>query len=153
MHSAEAWRLAAGFLLAALICGGVIAALRPLWCNYALARPNARSSHTQPTPQGGGIAVLLGLACALALAPSNLELHGVFALALGLAALGALDDIRSLAAAPRLIVQAAIVIGVVALLPEGMRVLPVLPWWIERALLAVGLLWFVNLTNFMDGID
>jgi UDP-N-acetylmuramyl pentapeptide phosphotransferase/UDP-N-acetylglucosamine-1-phosphate transferase len=28
-----------------------------------------------------------------------------------------------------------------------------LPWWIERSLLLVGCLWFVNLTNFMDGID
>ena len=28
-----------------------------------------------------------------------------------------------------------------------------LPWWVERALLFVGLLWFVNLVNFMDGID
>jgi UDP-N-acetylmuramyl pentapeptide phosphotransferase/UDP-N-acetylglucosamine-1-phosphate transferase len=29
----------------------------------------------------------------------------------------------------------------------------VLPWWIERPLLFLGCLWFVNLTNFMDGID
>src|SRR3954447_21351477 len=108
MHSAEAWRLAAGFLLAALICGGVIAALRPLWRNYALARPNARSSHTEPTPQGGGIAVLLGMGCALPLASSNLEFYGAFGLALGLATIGALDDMRTLAAPPRLLVQAAI---------------------------------------------
>jgi hypothetical protein len=32
-----------------------------------------------------------------------------------------------------------------------MRVVSMLPWWIERALL-VACLWFVNLTNFMDGI-
>jgi UDP-N-acetylmuramyl pentapeptide phosphotransferase/UDP-N-acetylglucosamine-1-phosphate transferase len=153
MQSAEAWRLAGSFVLAALICGGAIAALRPLWRNYALARPNARSSHTQPTPQGGGIAVLLGMACALVLAPPNSELYGVFALVLLMGVLGALDDIRTLAAPPRLIVQAAIVIGVIALLPGDLRALPVLPWWIERALLAIGLLWFVNLTNFMDGID
>jgi len=153
MHSAEAWRLALGFLLAAVICGGAIALLRPLWRNYALARPNARSSHTQPTPQGGGIAVLLGLACALVLAPPSFELYGVFALALAVAIVGAADDIRMLAASPRLIVQAAIVIGVVALLPADLRALPVLPWWVERGLLVVGLLWFVNLTNFMDGID
>jgi UDP-N-acetylmuramyl pentapeptide phosphotransferase/UDP-N-acetylglucosamine-1-phosphate transferase len=153
MHSAEVWRLAIGFLSTALICGGSIALLQPLWRNYALARPNARSSHKQPTPQGGGIAVLLGVACALVFAQGNFEFYSVFALALALAALGALDDIRTLAAPPRLIVQAAIVVGVVALLPESMRVLPVLPWWIERALLVVGLLWFVNLTNFMDGID
>lgn len=153
MQSAEAWRLIAALIIAALICGGAIALLRPLWRNYALARPNARSSHTQPTPQGGGIAVLLGLACVLAFAPSSFELYGVFALAVLMGFLGAIDDIRSLAAPPRLIVQALICAAVVALLPNELRVLPVLPWWIERALLAVGLLWFVNLTNFMDGID
>jgi len=153
MHSAEAWRLAAALCVAALICGGAIALLRPLWRNYALARPNARSSHTQPTPQGGGIAVLVGMGCALLLAAPGFELTGVFALAVALAGLGAVDDIRTLEALPRLIVQVAIVIGVVALLPESTRVLSALPWWVERALLALGLLWFVNLSNFMDGID
>jgi UDP-N-acetylmuramyl pentapeptide phosphotransferase/UDP-N-acetylglucosamine-1-phosphate transferase len=28
-----------------------------------------------------------------------------------------------------------------------------LPWWLERLLLVLGGLWFVNLVNFMDGID
>lgn len=149
----EIWRIVAGFLLAAIVCGGAIAMLRPVWHNYALARPNARSSHTQPTPQGGGIAVLLGIAFALVIAPVRIELYGVFALTLALGVLGAVDDIRSLAAPPRLIVQGLISVGVIALLPESMRVLPILPWWIERGLLAIGLLWFINLTNFMDGID
>lgn len=153
MPSVEMLHLAGSFLLAALVCGGAISLLRPLWHNYALARPNTRSSHKQPTPQGGGIAVLLGVACALVIAPASFELYGVFALALALGGLGAVDDIRTLAAPPRLIVQTTIVIGVIALLPADVRVLQVLPWWIERGLLAIGLLWFVNLTNFMDGID
>jgi UDP-N-acetylmuramyl pentapeptide phosphotransferase/UDP-N-acetylglucosamine-1-phosphate transferase len=153
MHSAQTWRLVAALCVAALICGGATALMHPLWRNYALARPNARSSHKQPTPQGGGIAVLLGIGCAVLFAPSTFELYGVFGLALVLAALGAIDDIRTLEAPPRLLVQIAIVIGVVALLPENLRVLSAVPWWLERALLAAGLLWFVNLTNFMDGID
>ena len=45
-------------LAAAIIAGGLIVLLRPLLRRYALARPNARSSHTEPTPQGGGIAVI-----------------------------------------------------------------------------------------------
>jgi UDP-N-acetylmuramyl pentapeptide phosphotransferase/UDP-N-acetylglucosamine-1-phosphate transferase len=40
-----------------------------------------------------------------------------------------------------------------ASLPPELRVVPVLPFWVERALLLIGCLWFVNLTNFMDGID
>src|SRR5271170_5310791 len=43
---------------AALIATLLIIALRPLLERYALARPNARSSHKIPTPQGGGIAVI-----------------------------------------------------------------------------------------------
>ena len=60
---------------------------------------------------------------------------------------------RPIAVAPRLLVQALAVAAVIYALPDSLRVLPVLPWWIERALLFVGTLWFVNLVNFMDGID
>ena len=45
-------------LLAAVICAVVIVLLRPVLQRYALARPNARSSHKIPTPQGAGIAVI-----------------------------------------------------------------------------------------------
>lgn len=40
--------------LAAALSAGLILRLRPLLQRYALARPNARSSHTVPTPQGAG---------------------------------------------------------------------------------------------------
>src|SRR5579884_3642535 len=140
MHSAEAWRLAIALLTAALVCGGSIALLRPLWRNYALAKPNARSSHKQPTPQGGGIAVLLGFACALCLIPATSPLYAAFGAALVLGAIGALDDLRALAATPRLIVQTAMVIAVIALLPANFHALPFLPWWLERVLLVLGLL-------------
>ena len=49
---------AALFVVSALLCAALIIALRPVLVRYALARPNARSSHTEPTPQGGGIAVM-----------------------------------------------------------------------------------------------
>jgi UDP-N-acetylmuramyl pentapeptide phosphotransferase/UDP-N-acetylglucosamine-1-phosphate transferase len=42
---------------------------------------------------------------------------------------------------------------VIAALPTDLRIVPALPWWIERGCLLVGGVWFVNLTNFMDGID
>ena len=38
-------------------------------------------------------------------------------------------------------------------LPADLRIAPALPWWAERGLLLLACLWFVNLTNFMDGID
>lgn len=40
-----------------------------------------------------------------------------------------------------------------AALPDGLRVVPFAPLWLERALLFVSALWLVNLVNFMDGID
>jgi UDP-N-acetylmuramyl pentapeptide phosphotransferase/UDP-N-acetylglucosamine-1-phosphate transferase len=42
---------------------------------------------------------------------------------------------------------------VLAFIPAESRIIPELPWWIERAGLLLGGIWFVNLTNFMDGID
>jgi UDP-N-acetylmuramyl pentapeptide phosphotransferase/UDP-N-acetylglucosamine-1-phosphate transferase len=42
---------------------------------------------------------------------------------------------------------------VIYALPAELRPLPVMPWWLERMILFVGGLWFVNLVNFMDGID
>jgi UDP-N-acetylmuramyl pentapeptide phosphotransferase/UDP-N-acetylglucosamine-1-phosphate transferase len=40
-----------------------------------------------------------------------------------------------------------------AALPGDLRIVPLLPWWVERICVLAGLLWFVNLVNFMDGID
>ena len=45
-------------ILAALLSALLIVALYPWLKRYALAKPNARSSHRTPTPQGGGIAVI-----------------------------------------------------------------------------------------------
>lgn len=139
----------AGFL-AAVASAASLVALRPWLRRYALARPNARSSHREPTPQGGGAAVLVGAALALTV----VGVGGLGALALGivlLAGLGALDDVRPLPALPRFAVQ-ALAVGLVVAASEG-RLVPELPAWVERTLSVVVGLWFVNLTNFIDGID
>jgi UDP-N-acetylmuramyl pentapeptide phosphotransferase/UDP-N-acetylglucosamine-1-phosphate transferase len=137
----------------------LIVVLRPWLQRYALARPNARSSHRIPTPQGGGIAVI---AATIAAASAAGILGGVamgasvpvlFAAAIVMACVGAVDDIRPLAVAPRLLLQALAVAAVFHVLPDDLRVVPILPWWIERVLLVVGGVWFINLVNFMDGID
>jgi UDP-N-acetylmuramyl pentapeptide phosphotransferase/UDP-N-acetylglucosamine-1-phosphate transferase len=70
-----------------------------------------------------------------------------------LAVVGAIDDIRSLGPGPRLIIQ-AIAVGILLLvLPQDIRLFPQLPRWIECLVLFIAVLWFVNLVNFMDGID
>ena len=82
-----------------------------------------------------------------------IRLSILLAASAGLAVVGAIDDIRMLEAIPRLLLQTLAVGIVIAALPETLRILPVLPWWIERTLLLVAGIWFVNLMNFMDGID
>src|SRR5215207_5210795 len=145
--------LPASALLSALL----IVVLKPLLVRYALARPNARSSHRVPTPQGGGIAVI---GASLLVAGIALLVHGwpggilaiVAAAAVSLALVGAVDDIRPLPAGPRLLLQ-ALAVGAVVWVSEA-RVLPdAIPLSLERAVLIVGGVWFVNLVNFMDGID
>src|SRR5882672_1709541 len=144
---------------AALICAGLVVMLHPLLRRYALARPNARSSHVTPTPQGGGIAVMAATAIAAVLAgplgifPFSHEIAIVMAAAFCLAAVGVIDDLRPIPVIPRLALQLAIVAVLVAALPAQMRILQAIPIGLERALLILGLLWFINLVNFMDGLD
>ena len=148
--------------VAAAISAGIILALLPLLHRYALAHPNARSSHRRATPQGAGLAVVVAalLVAAFAMAAGLREapfepvsLGLVFAAAMLIMIVGAVDDIRTIEVVPRLLLQALAVAIVIASLPADLRVLPIVPWWIERALLLFACLWFVNLTNFMDGID
>ena len=156
------WGVFCLVLLAAMaVSAGLVVLLRPYMVRYALARPNARSSHKEPTPQGGGIAVVaatlagvwLGLALSSFGIATNWQFLTLTAASAVLALTGAIDDIRGLGAVPRLLIQFAAVGLVIALLPRDFSVVPNLPFWFERALLVFGAVWLVNLTNFMDGID
>jgi UDP-N-acetylmuramyl pentapeptide phosphotransferase/UDP-N-acetylglucosamine-1-phosphate transferase len=147
---------------AALVSMGLIWFLLPWLVRYAIARPNARSSHHQPTPQGGGGAVVLATLAvawgAILLSPAVLQNQAwqflaVTAAAALLAVVGAIDDIRTLPAPTRLALQSIAVAAVIAALPNELQILPQVPWRIDRACLFLGGLWFVNLVNFMDGID
>src|SRR5262249_26132820 len=128
---------------------------------YALAKPDVRSSHKTPTPQGGGIAVIAATVAVFAaiaiffpsLIKESWRLAVVFVSVIGLAVVGISDDIRPIAVLPRLFLQAAGVVAVVATLPADLRLLEVLPWWLERLLIFAAVLWFVNVVNFMDGVD
>lgn len=146
-------------LAAALICAGLILLLRPLLQRYALARPNARSSHVTPTPQGGGIAVMvatvIGALLAVWLGPPDIgdALASTLAAASCLAAVGMFDDLRPVPVIPRLVLQLAAVVLLFATLPSQIRIVEAVPLVLERALMILAMLWFVNLVNFMDGLD
>lgn len=143
---------------AGIICAVLIVLLRPLLARYALARPNARSSHSTPTPQGGGAAVIAAVFVSIAIAvwfgaAADSGLLPVFAAAAILALVGAYDDLHTMPVLPRLLLQAAAVGIVLASLPAEFHLVPALPRWAERTVLLLAALWFVNLVNFMDGLD
>lgn len=152
-------------IILALLAGAALASfalshfLYPLFRRYAMARPNARSSHKIPTPQGGGIAVVAAVlltTASIAIAAPGFSIETVSAVLIALvilAILGATDDVRPLNALLRLAIQSGAALGVLYALPSDIHVTSVFPTWLERMLLFFGLLWFVNLVNFMDGID
>ncbi len=77
----------------------------------------------------------------------------VFAAALFIAAVGFADDVKSIDVLPRLLLQGAAVAAIVFTTSSDLRIVPACPLWLERSLLLLAGLWFVNLVNFMDGLD
>ena len=146
-------------LAAALFSAVMTWAIRPVLLRHALATPNARSSHRLPTPQGAGIAVIAAtlvvagavMACAGS-AALNIPVT-VFAAALFIAVVGFADDLKSIPVVTRLLLQALAVGAIIFTAPGDIRIAPPCPIWIERGLLLLAGLWFVNLVNFMDGLD
>ena len=144
---------------AALLSGVLTWAIRPMLARIALAKPNARSSHRVPTPQGGGIAVIaatLIAAVAVVAFAGAAEMKipvAVFGATLFIAAVGLADDVNSIPVVPRLLLQGLAVAAVILATPESLRIVPACPLWLERGLLLLAGLWFVNLVNFMDGLD
>lgn len=134
---------------------------------YALARslmdiPNVRSSHSVPTPRGGGVAIVVSFLLALSLMASIGFISWPLAWALlgagaGSAVLGFLDDHGHIAARWRLLGHFAAAIWALfwlgGLPPVVMFGLTIDLGWFGNALAAVYLVWLLNLYNFMDGID
>lgn len=130
--------------------------LMPLLRRYALAKPNARSSHKHPTPQGAGIAVIAATLVTAAVFAFTMDAE-ISVSALGaiffIATVGAADDIRSLPVLTRLLAQTIAVGVVLATASSHLRLFPIFPFWIEQCVLLLAGIWFINLVNFMDGLD
>ena len=156
------WAGAGTLIAAAILSAVLIFLLLPLLRRHALAQPNARSSHREPTPQGGGIAVvaatiLVTLGCVGVLGEASsaaaIEVFTVLAASALIAVVGGIDDLRPMPVAPRLLLQMLAIGIAIAAMPTDLRIAPLMPWWGERLCLLIALVWFVNLVNFMDGID
>jgi Fuc2NAc and GlcNAc transferase len=123
--------------------------------------PNSRSSHTRPTPRGGGVSFVLTYSAYLVVSGlrHTVDRNTVIALIGGglmIAFVGWIDDRNSLSSSSRFMVHIASAVWAI--------------WWINLHQLDLGIIrltenllihslgtvmivWFINLFNFMDGID
>lgn len=134
---------------------------------YALAKslmdiPNERSSHSVPTPRGGGVAIVISFLLALPvlvgldlLSPE--VLYGLFGSGLLIAIIGFADDHGHIAARWRLLghffAAAWVLFWLRGLSPIELFDITVDLGWFGNVLALVYLVWMLNLYNFMDGID
>ena len=122
--------------------------------------PNARSSHVVPTPRGGGVAIVIATLAVLPLLGwldiwTWRTVWGVTGAGALVALIGAWDDVTNLPRTWRLVghfVAAACAVSMLdapdtLLEPRLENIL-----W-AGAVAALFMVWFLNLTNFMDGID
>jgi Fuc2NAc and GlcNAc transferase len=146
----------------ALSCGITLWVLRRAKSLQLLDLPNDRSSHTLPTPRGGGLAIAVTVLALLSMAAVSLGsgapvLLSIVAGGVVIAVVGLVDDRWGLSARLRFLLQFVVALSVVLVLggaPD--EVLAVLPWAAGVAgtgLCVLVVLWFLNLFNFMDGID
>ncbi len=131
--------------------GAVFLALRLGWT----AEANRRSSHKGKLAYGGGGPVLVaGLVvwvfAVFPLQPAQIAMLGSVAV---LAIASGLDDLRGLPPRFRLATQIGVVVLCVSILPPEARILEEIPLFLERFLATFLWIWFINLFNFMDGID
>lgn len=125
--------------------------------------PNERSSHTVPTPRGGGLAMVLVMLIAWATLGFQGLVPWQWATALiaggALTALvGGIDDLRSLSARTRLIAHLAAGLGMAFAFAASHGTIHVtqeilLPEWAAPLFVVLFVVWFINLFNFIDGID
>jgi UDP-GlcNAc:undecaprenyl-phosphate/decaprenyl-phosphate GlcNAc-1-phosphate transferase len=141
---------------AALTCGAFVMVTEPLVIPLLrrlamIDVPGQRSSHTRPTPRGGGAPIALGLLAATVLAGVRGDVPFVAAVAF-FGAMGMLDDLRGLPAAHRFAAQIGGSAAIAALLVAGLG-LPVIALVGLALLITVWITGFVNAFNFMDGVN
>ena len=143
-------------------CSAVATGMVLRYARHRLIDPvTARSSHSVPTPRGGGLGLVAGLLPAWMIAGLgglDLAIAMLAASISGMAALGWWDDHADLPATRRLAMQFLLAsLGLWATgIPSVLHLGPwtmVVPVWLVGGLALVGAVWMVNLCNFMDGID
>ena len=157
--------LALAVLVSGVLCHfGLWLTVRFLARRKIFDRPNDRSSHTQPTPRGGGLAIIPAILivwAAIAWDPTawfgNEIVPGMGWIIGGAVILGVIswiDDLRGLSPLIRFATHGLAIGLVLWAVPMPAPVFQgILPVWLDIVATAILWLWFVNLFNFMDGID
>lgn len=149
------------FSLAAVCSWVFLRVLIPQLRRRFLDHPNARSSHNQPTPRGGGVSfVAVATSCSIIalLSGQGCAVSGLLLLAVPLACVGLIDDRLNLPASWRYGVQllsAAFISGLSPLVQRlGLDVASG-SWFLMPvvALVVIAVTAVINFTNFMDGLD
>lgn len=137
-----------------------------LYYKFALKKaildlPNERSSHNIPTPRGGGIviAIMWFLTISILFIINKIDNRIYFALLCGvpISATGLVDDLVTISPKSRLIVQiisaslAVIALGGLKTIDLGCCNFNSIIFISSLAI--IGIVWFTNLFNFLDGID
>ena len=123
--------------------------------------PNDRSSHTQPTPRGGGLGFIIAFAItsgiSVFLFSDSLPLYPLWITLIPLAIIGIIDDRQGVPSSIRYLVQlvvAGITTFYVGVFPQ--------PWLLQLgifgqiiaiAITLIGMTAIINFYNFMDGLD
>ncbi len=127
--------------------------------------PNARSSHSVPTPTGGGLSfvlipvIVVGILSLFGDQRCVDNLQQLIEIVSGgacIAFIGFWDDHQHIPARWRLLAHAVVVFGVVVLI--GTPEFRIGDWilqssWVNYLIFAIAVIWLLNLFNFMDGID
>lgn len=134
--------------------------------NYAIrkslvAEVNERSSHTTPTPHGGGIAIavtwFVGLSYLFYINDVESSLYYALMVGVVLAVVSYLDDLYELSPKVRLITQSSVAVGGIIAL-GGLHTIDFGLFSIENPVLTniiafIAIIWYINLYNFLDGIN
>lgn len=157
------------FILCAVValvsCVGTKFVLNYLLKHEIFDVPNERSSHSIPVPRGGGIAVIgalilgwIALTVLASIGENQNEfgngIYIILACGAGLAAMSWIDDKRNLSPLFRLGGHfIAAILGIAVFPADTLFFQGHLPLFLDWTLAAILWVWFINLYNFMDGID
>ena len=125
--------------------------------------PNERSSHQNPTPRGGGVAVVAAFVFGLLalLIRGDMASESFYAIVLPgvlVAAIGYLDDLGRVTAARLRLIGHFVAAVIAVYILDGLPPMPVFAETLDIGLVGniiavLFLVWMLNLFNFMDGID